>query len=222
MSADWRDEDAIYELGPIVLRCRNRRRDRSWVALGGSPLTLHLMLPMAALFLTFPLVGIALWKEVPPPLIKDPFWGSLIVVWYVGSCFGVYRYQFTAPAADVLFLHEKGLRYRRRLIPFDHLTRIRPGMDEPRFVESLNRLTGAAGRRRITVFPEDRFAERARLASVTLEFKDARPLALRSLLVRQEADDLDRFFSTIAARHPELIAPEDLAAIRGVIASQAF
>jgi hypothetical protein len=222
MPADRITEAAIDELGPIVLRCRNRRRSSSWLAVGGSPFTPYLTPPMAAMFLTFPLVGIAVWQGVPPPVLKNPVWGPILVVWFGACCIGLYWYNFTAPAADVLVLHERGFRYRRRIIPFDRLAAIRPGIDEPRIVELLNRFTGNAGKRNIHISSAHRLAERARRASVTLEFKEGRPLRLRSILVQHDADDLQHLFSTIASRYPEVIPHQELATIQGLLTGQSF
>jgi hypothetical protein len=220
MRSLWIREDAVYELGPIVLRCRNRRRSSAWLAVGGSPLMLYVMPPLTALFLSFPLIGIAVWQGVPPPILKHAVWGPILGAWFGACCIGTYWYYFTAPMADVLVLHEKGIRYRRRFVRFDDLTKIRPGLTDPWIVEFANRISRSAGKRWFTAFAADRIAEAARRASVTLHFKERRPVALRSVLVGHDVHDLERFFSTIAARQPALIDHDDLAAIEGVLSGQ--
>ncbi len=53
-----------------------------------------------------------------------------------------------------------------------------------------------------------------------LEFKERRPLALRSVLIKHEASDLERFFFAIATQHPQLIGLQDLATIQRLLSRQ--
>jgi hypothetical protein len=209
MALQMIDLEAEIQLGPVVLRCRNRRRKDAWLALGGSPVSIYLTPLPAAFFLTFPLVGLAMYQKVPPPLLTHPVWGPVLGIWFVACSASIYWYYFTAPRADWLVLHQNGFRYRRRLVRFADLSSIRMGRINPRIVElciSFNRLVGR-------INPESRasaqLADASREASVTLQFQDGSSWSLPNVLVNHEASDLERFFEAIATRHPELFPPQE-------------
>jgi hypothetical protein len=100
MESAWIDADAALELGAVILRCPSRRRDEAWRDLGGSAIPLYTIPPIAALFLAFPIVGLAMWYEVPPPILRHPAWGPVLIVWWLACCAGLYQYQFSAPRCN--------------------------------------------------------------------------------------------------------------------------
>ena len=88
---DWTESEFVNQLGPVVLRCRTRLRKDAWRALGGPALTIHTTPFFGALFLTMPLIGIAMYQEVPPPLLIHPIWGPVLGTWYAGCTAMIYR-----------------------------------------------------------------------------------------------------------------------------------
>jgi hypothetical protein len=66
------DQQAESQLGPVVLQCRNRSPTDAWLGLGGSWLTIVVTPFLAALFMTMPLIGIAMSQKVPPSLYSHP------------------------------------------------------------------------------------------------------------------------------------------------------
>ncbi len=75
---EWTELEFVHQRGPVVLRCRTRLRKDARQALGGPALTIHTTAFFGAYFLTMPLIGIAMYQEVPAPLMIHPTWGPAL------------------------------------------------------------------------------------------------------------------------------------------------
>jgi hypothetical protein len=206
---DWTELDFVNQLGPVILRCRTRLRKDAWRALGGSALTVHTTPFFGALFLTMPLIGIAMYHQVTPPLMIHPIWGPILGTWYAGCVAMIYRYYFTSPRGPSLVLHENGFRYGRKAVSFSDLSSISIGQLGSRAINVLIGLNRAAGRFSVQNRAAAQLAQASVEASALLEFKDGQRWPMKNILIIYLQNDINRFFDAIRSRYPELLSARD-------------
>ena len=203
----WGEMDFVHELGPVVFWCRPRLRKDAWEALGGAGILIHVSALLGALYLTIPLVGLAMYWEVPPPLMAHPIWGPVLGISYAGCAALIYFYHITAPRGPALVLHEDGFRYGRKAVPFAELRSIAIGQVNAPVMKGIMGLNRAVGR----------FSVQNRAAAMLgAGFRGGvrpgripgRPaLSLKNVRATYLQGDIDWFFEAIASRHPELLEP---------------
>ncbi len=116
MSAEGFPDSTEAVLGAELCRYR-RRPERDIVRdTGLNPWIYYLspvLLLMAAFFLSAPPILLA--KRMGAPDIRDPFWGPIVIAWFVMCCGLLSIFMYVLPRRDHLAIHEKGFIYRSRL-----------------------------------------------------------------------------------------------------------
>jgi hypothetical protein len=197
-------QKAESQLGPIVLQCRNRRRTDAWLALGGSWITIIVTPLFGALFLTMPLIGIAVNQKVPPPLLAHPVWGPVLGGWYVACAAAIYCFFFTAPQAASLVLHENGFRYRKHVVRFTDLARIEGGRLHSPLEEAFLKINRLAGYVKSANRAAVQMAQNSADASLAFVLKDGQPFCMKNALVQYETADLEQVLRAIVTKRADL------------------
>ena len=186
-------------LGSEVLSCRRRRRSSVHVDLigVGGYIQLILVPPLIAFFLTG---GVALLLakglnvQGPNPLLASGLAGLFITV-----TVGLYLHAFTIPENSSLVLYENGFRHKRRTVLFSDLAMMSIGQDD----SALSQIARGLGSL-MSWHPAAHAAENSARASVKLTFHDRSTANLKNVLLENNWEDLDRFFSTIERNHSEI------------------
>jgi hypothetical protein len=152
-----------------------------------------------AMFFSFPIVGIAVANNVPPPILVHPFWGPLSIIWWFVWFAATLWYSYVLPQSDYLVLHEKGFRcrisHRHWEVPFAMLREVRMGWKTTRMLSVLM----SVSHRRVRDF-----AKRAGATHLRLIFNNSKESQIPMLLVRFNARDLKEFFGYLMDRQPLL------------------
>jgi hypothetical protein len=197
-------------LGPVILSCRPRPLREAMGdlgMLGGYYFWVGpLLCAILAMFLTFPIVGIAAANKVPAPLLVQPLWGHLIIGWWF-VCFVVTLwYAYILPRGDSLVLYENGFRcrisQRRWEVPFRKLREIRLGEKTKQSQSLLSEILSLRYRYVLE------FAKKAKATSLTLIFANSKRSRIPTLLVRFEAEDLKEFFRYLMDHHADLFVED--------------
>ena len=194
------EKEAEFQLGRVALQCRRRRRSAVWLDLGGS--WIHLMLTplIAGLFLTM-----AVFAACQHFAIPRNFTIPVTVFLFVASAIIIYSIYFSAPDTISLALHKCGFRYKKRLVRFSELSRIRAGRFDSGFAEAFHgfaRLVGTFHRGARMAADMKEVSDRMTL---TVAFKDGRLMLMKNALIEFEKNDLEQFFDYIRDEHPELL-----------------
>lgn len=189
----------------IVLVCRRRRPVDVQRDLGWNPFMIGLWVPlMLAFYLTMPLMGIAVYCGVPQPLLKDPVWGPLIGLWFVGWAVGFCWHALATPKSGSLVLRQDGFCCQGREVKFEHVESLRVGRLRSEFRESFYELNRFLGRFKAQNRRAARAFEISRTTSVVVTPNAGPPWTMDNVLLKYVREDVDRFFESIAASHPKL------------------
>ena len=188
---------------PVVLSCRKRRRSDAYLALGGSWVAILGTPQIAALFLTLPLVFIAVKQKVPPPILVHPVWGPVLGGWFVASSVAIYIFFFTAPQSTGLVLHENGFRYKKRFVPFSNLAQVSVGRLYSGLEETLLKINRIAGQAKSANRSAVQMAQNSAEASLTVTLKGGSPFCMKNVLVEYEVGDLEQVLQKIQSKLAE-------------------
>ena len=193
------------DLGPVVLRCRARRRIDVLKDFGYEPISTRLVVSvLGALYLTMPIVWIATYYRVTGPLIYHPVWGPIIDLWYLGCAGLLCRYHFAKPRSEALIRYADGFRHRQRAVRFEDVAWLRVERVSSGFMEYMTGLNQVFAKFRRLNRRAAEAREIATRASVTVALKDGRSWSMNGVLLRYEKEDVERFFAAIEERRPEL------------------
>ena len=186
-------------LGSKVLECRRRRRSSVHVDLIGVAGYLQLILfpPILALILTggvMVLLAKGLNIQGQNTLLASGLAGLFITI-----TVALYFHVFSTPENPLLVLYENGFRHRRRIVLFSNVAAISIGRDNSALAQ-LARGLGSL----MSWHPAARSADNSTRGSVELTFNDSSTVCMKNVLVENNWEDLEEFFSTIERDHSQI------------------
>ena len=197
------EKEAELALGKVLVSCRRRRRSSVWLDLGGSIIQLVLTPPAAALFLTLAVFVVCQQLAVPDNVMLP-----LTFFMFVTTTIGIYALWLSTPGGISLALHEHGLRYKSRVIPFAHVKTIRPGKVDSALGQAFQDLAEFLGSFHAGVRRAAAVKETSDRVTLTVILEDGRRLTMKNALLEYQRDDLEQFFDTLRERHPDVLSPE--------------
>lgn len=194
------EQEAEVQLGRQLLECGSRRRSAVWLDLGGSWIQLILTPLAAAIFITIAASAICQKLELPDNVTLPS-----IVFLFVATAIGFYFMFFTAPDAISLALHERGFRYKKRLVPFADLMRIRAGSLNSGVADAIQSVAQSLGTFHRGLRVAAAINELSARVTLTAWFKDGSTLTMKNALFEYHESDLRQFFDWLRDQHPELL-----------------
>lgn len=202
----YADKRAIECLGPVILACRYRRRDHAHEALVGTRIMLFFLPIILGLLMIVP--AMLLLAAIP----AKAFFSShprLIIAYLIGCVLAgivfFYRYYFSAPAGNLLILHEHGFRHATKTIRFEDVASMELGSAFSSVEAGIHRLNRRLGFLSGRNSAAASMMEASRDLTVTVRFKNAPEYPMRFLLGEAEPGDLEAFFE--AARSAQIAVP---------------